>query len=195
MKFKILFMTWILGLMPVCAALSPEQQAIVQSVQTSLNNLKSLKAKINQTNPDGTTATGMILLKRHPGNLRLTYEGERPIRIFANGEQLVYEEDGQVSTYYTDTTPVNFLIQDQIDLQRDLRVLGVKQEKPYVIVTVSRPGEESVMFISLVFTDTLNPQLVGWSVSDAQSKLTHVKLENIETDIPLDLKLFQWTPR
>jgi len=185
---------------PVMAAIgqtSRENQAQIKKVQDYLNGIRTLRANFSQSNPNGTTASGKMYLKRLGkesfGKLRLDYAPPALIRIIANGEILRHEDGDtkEINEYSIDSTPASFLLRHKIDFFDDLEVKKIEAKGTKIYLTVSRPGDEGVM-LTLVFVTSPLLRLQEWTVIDGQANETHVVLTQVEIGIPLDEKLFEF---
>lgn len=165
---------------------------MINKVQRYLDGLKRLKARLIQTNADGSTLQGKLYLDR-PGKMRLAYEGTSPILMIADGEKFIYQESGQDPTCYAiDSTPAGILLQTSLKLQKDINVLGISRWQGTVAVTVARPGDDESMALTLMFKEQGNTlSLLGWSLRQ-QGKQTHVQLVAQEVPSEIDQRLFQW---
>ena len=185
---------------PVMAAIgqtSQENQAQIKKVQDYLNGIRTLRANFSQSNPNGTTASGKMYLKRLGkesfGKLRLDYAPPALIRIIANGEILRHEDGDtkEINEYSIDSTPASFLLRHKIDFFDDLEVRKIEAKGTKIYLTVSRPGDEGVM-LTLVFVTSPLLRLQELTVIDGQANETHVVLTQVEIGIPLDEKLFEF---
>lgn len=174
----------------------PIQQEIrIKELQGYLNGIRTLRANFSQNNPDGTTSSGKVYLKRLGnesfGKLRLDYAPPAQIKIIANGEVLRYEDKGaeDISEYPIDSTPVSFLLRHKIDFSNGLEVKKMEMEGEKIYLTVIRPGDDGVT-LTLIFVTSPMLRLQGWSVVDAQANKTHVDLAQVEIGIPLEEALF-----
>lgn len=176
---------------------SPDQQALIKKLQDYLNGIRTLRANFSQDNPNGTTSSGKMYLKRLGqesfGKLRLEYAPPTPIKIIANGEILRHEdgETKEVSEYAIDSTPASFLLRHQIDFFDDLEVKTLERNGDKIALTVRRSGDEGVS-LTLVFVTSPLLRLQEWTVVDAQASKTHVTLNQVEIGVPLDEKLFMF---
>lgn len=177
------------------APLNKEQTLALGVAEAYLNSVRSLRARFIQIAPDGSVAKGKFYLRR-PGRLRFEYDPPVPILIVGDGFLLHYQDSelGQVNDWPIFDTPIGSLSRDEVDFGKDLAVTAVTRDEGRTIVTVTRredPGEGSV---SLYFTS--NPtQLVQWRVKDAQGQTTTVALEDLEINVDLSAKLFDWAPK
>lgn len=181
--------------MAATAQFAPDQQALIQKLQTYLNGIRTLQANFIQANPNGATSSGKIYIKRLGkesfGKLRLEYTPPTFTRIIANGETLRHEdgETKEVNEYPIDSTPASFLLRPRIDFFNDLEVKTIEVKEDKVALTIIRPGDEGVS-LTLVFITSPMVRLQGWTVVDAQANKTQLTLNQLEIGIPLDERLF-----
>jgi outer membrane lipoprotein-sorting protein len=185
----------------LCVLTAPPAAAVVRDpvsaraedvarVEEYLNGLRSLRADFVQINPDGGTASGKLYYDR-PDKMRLDYDPPSRILIIANGWKLVYQDRrlDQVSQLFTSSTPLGFLLEDEIRLSGDVTLTDLKRRGGELSVTLVQTDEPAQGSITLVFAE--QPfELRRWTVVDPQGYATHVVLERIETDVPLDRELF-----
>jgi outer membrane lipoprotein-sorting protein len=186
---------------PIMAAVSqtskPQQTEQIQKLQDYLNGIKTLRANFTQTNPNKTTSTGKMYLKRLGndsfGKLRLEYAPPTNDKIIADGETLRHEDGASrdISEYSIDSTPASFLLRHKIDFTDDLEVKNLETKGGKVYLTVVRPGDDGVT-LTLIFVTAPLLRMQEWSLVDAQSNTTHVVLDNVEIGVPLDEKLFKF---
>lgn len=180
---------------------SPDrQEAQLKKIQDYLNGIRTLRANFFQDNPNGTTVSGKMYLKRLGqesfGKLRLEYAPPAKVKIIANGE-ILRHEDGEtkdVSEYSIDSTPASFLLRHKIDFFNDLEVKKMETKKmetegEKIYLTVMRPGDDGVT-LTLIFVTYPMLRLQEWTVVDAQANQTHVVLKHVEIGVPLDENLF-----
>lgn len=164
----------------------------IDRIEAYLNDLRSLRASFVQIAPNGGMSSGKLFYQR-PDKMRLDYDPPSELLIIANGWQLVYHDRRleQVSHLFTRSTPLAFLLQDDVRLDGDVTVTDLQRHGGEIRVTVTRTDEPAEGQITLVFAE--DPlELQRWTVTDAQGLTTHVVLEELETDVPLDRSLFVW---
>jgi outer membrane lipoprotein-sorting protein len=163
----------------------------IARIEAYLNGLDTLRADFVQINPDGGTATGKLYYER-PDKMRLDYEPPSKLLIIANGWKLVYQDRRleQISQMFTSSTPLGFLLEDDIRLQGgDVRLTGLERRGGELHATVVQADEPDQGAITLVFAE--QPfELRRWTIIDPQGYATHVVLEDIATGVPLDDELF-----
>jgi outer membrane lipoprotein-sorting protein len=189
----LLGLAWLLGSQPAPAALPSAAHAEdLARVEDYLNGLTTLKADFVQINPDGGRVTGELYYQR-PDKMRLDYNPPSQILIISDGWWLIYYDRKlkQVSHLSINSTPLGFLLTDQIRLSGDVTVTNVERSAGELHVTVVRTEEPDQGSIQLSFAE--NPlELRRWTIFDAQGQATHVMLETPQTGLPLDRELFHF---
>ena len=174
-----------------------QQEARLKQIQDYLNGIHTLRANFSQDNPNGTTSSGKMYLKRLGtesfGKLRLEYAPPTLVKIIADGETLRHEdgETKEVSEYSIDSTPASFLLRHNIDFSNDLEVKKMETKGDKIYLTVTRPEDDGVT-LTLIFVTSPMLRLQEWSVVDAQANKTHVVLKQVEIGVPLDETLFKF---
>jgi outer membrane lipoprotein-sorting protein len=183
-------LAFVIGAVAPAAAALPATEDDLARVEAYLNELGSLRASFVQIAPNGGTATGRVYYQR-PDKMRLDYDPPSRLEIVANGWQLVYHDRRleQVSHLFTRSTPLSFLLQDQIRLSGRVEVTHAERDEEELRVTVVQADEPEQGALTLVFTPE-PVELRRWAVTDAQGLTTHVLLEDIETGVRLDRSLF-----
>jgi outer membrane lipoprotein-sorting protein len=196
-----LALTLCLSAQPTMAAtsegLQEQQEAQLHRIQDYLNGIRTLRASFSQVNPNQTTSSGTMYLKRLGkesfGKLRLEYAPPSNDKIIANGE-ILRHEDGQtkdVSEYSIDSTPASFLLRHKIDFSDDLEVKKMETKGNKIYLTVQRPGDDAVT-LTLIFVTSPMLRLQEWSLIDGQQNKTDVVLKHVEIGVPIDDKLFRF---
>jgi outer membrane lipoprotein-sorting protein len=189
----LLGLAWILASQPAPAALpSATHAGDIARIEDYLNDLTTLKADFVQINPDGGTITGELYYQR-PDKMRLDYDPPSEILVISDGWQIVYYDRrlDQVSHMFPNSTPLGFLLSDQIRLSGDVTVTGVERSAGELHVTLVQTEEPNQGSIQLSFAE--DPlELRRWTLTDAQGQATHVVLERAESGLPLDRELFRF---
>ena len=189
----LLALAWLLGGQPAPAALpSATHAGDIARIEDYLNDLTTLKADFVQINPDGGTVTGELYYQR-PDKMRLDYDPPSDILIISDGWTIVYYDRRleQVSHLFINSTPLGFLLSDDIRLSGDVTVTDVERSAGELHVTLVQTDEPNQGSIQLSFAE--DPlELRRWTVLDAQGQATHVVLERPETELSLDRELFRF---
>ena len=179
---------------PICAVAQSQaaRAADVERIEAYLNELSTLQSAFVQINPDGGMATGNLYYAR-PDKMRLDYDPPNQILIVANGTLLVYHDRKlqQVTHLFPSSTPLGFLLDDEIKLSGDVTVTGLERIGDEILVTVVQTEEPEQGAVTLTFAE--QPlEIRRWTVVDAQGLRTHVMLEQLETGMSLDAELFDF---
>ena len=166
----------------------------VQKANAYFNAATSMTGDFVQIGPDGRRSEGKLFVQR-PGRLRFEYAPPSTLEIVADGLSVAVH-DRKTATkdiYFISQTPLKFLLKDQIDLTRDVKIIDVKSEPTAVTILV----EDKATFggtsqIRLVF-DPAKFTLKQWQVTDPQGFDTVVSLFNIDLTKRPDPNLFQIT--
>lgn len=171
--------------------LSADEQALLPTIETYLNGIKSLKSQFIQSSDDGgPLATGTFQLLR-PGRMRIDYDPPSGNFIVADG-RFVYFWDAEVKEQQNapiGSTLADFLLRDQIRLSGDVAVLNVVSDGGLTEVTLVQAKEPGQGSLTLVFEE--KPfALRKWRVLDAQGRTTEVALQNPQFGVSLDQAQF-----
>jgi len=169
------------------AALPPD---VVARVEDYLNGIRTLRADFTQIAPDGKTSTGKVYIKR-PGRLRFEYDPPEKLLMVARDWRLVVHDGraDQTSTVPVDKTPLGILLNEEIRLGGPVTIRSLAEISGELHLTVFQSAEPGRGELTLIFG--LEPlDLRRWEILDAQGKRTRVLLENVETNVPLENRLF-----
>jgi outer membrane lipoprotein-sorting protein len=169
------------------AALPPD---VVARVEDHLNGIRTLRADFTQVAPDGQTSTGKVYIKR-PGRLRFEYDPPEKLLMVARDWRLVVHDGraDQTSTVPVDKTPLGLLLNEEIRLGGPVTIRSLAEISGELHLSVFQSAEPGRGELTLIFG--LEPlELRRWEVLDAQGKRTRVILENVETNVPLEDRLF-----
>ena len=186
----LLGLAWILA--PALAALPSAHVADLARIEAYLNDLGTLRSDFIQINPDGAKVTGELYYQR-PDKMRLDYDPPSDILIISDGWWVIFYDRKleQVSHLTKGSTPLGFLLSDQIRLSGDVTVTDVARENGELKVTLIQTDEPNQGSIQLAFAE--DPlELRRWTVRDAQGQSTYVVLDALETGVPLDKELFRF---
>lgn len=169
---------------------SESEGKALDQVSAYLNSIKTLKSNFVQLGPQGDMAQGEFDLSK-PGKLRFAYNPPSPILIVATGGD-IYVKNSQLNTLdrtAISDTPLDLLLNKDIDLRHDPVVTGVEIQGNALIVHARANTTRNQSNITLVFS---YPQieLRQWMVKDNQGGVTTVALTGLETGVNLPDSLF-----
>jgi outer membrane lipoprotein-sorting protein len=168
------------------------QRADLQRIESYLNGLTTLSARLTQIAEDGRTATAMLYISR-PGRMRLEYDPPSPVLMVATGTFLVYFDKSlkQVSYIPISSTPAWLFLRETVSLTGEVKVTEIAREAGTLRATVIKSDEPDAGAITLLFTEAPF-QLRQWTVRDSQGSRTRITLSEVTTGMALDRRLFEF---
>ncbi|MGV1908067.1 LolA family protein [Agrobacterium cavarae] len=160
-----------------------------QKIANHFSSVKTMMGEFVQFGPRGEQTGGKFYISR-PGKLRFNYEDPSPMRVIADGRNVVIG-NMKLKTwdiYPLSKTPLSLLLADKIDLSNQ-KVRSVKEESDLITIVL---GDKSIFgdsTITLMF-DPKTFDLRQWTTTDAQNKDTTVMIFNVQTGVNLDDKVF-----
>lgn len=150
-----------------------------------LNGIQTATSEFTQVNDDGTLATGQFYVQR-PGRMRFEYNPPEQLLVMAGGGQVgVFDGKSnlkQAERYPLRRTPLNLILEKNVNLARRNMVVGHDFDGTATIVTAQDPEHPEYGSLQLKFT--ANPiELRQWIVRDGQGAKTTVILGKL-TDVP-----------
>lgn len=171
---------------------------LTKKVEDYLNGIKTYKARIDQTNNDGSHQKGCFYMnrdgKRQFGKMRIEYDKPVTDLMVVDGKDF-YFYDGQAketNSYDIDATPAAFLLRRKIDLHDDLKIVDKAEDGDEIGLKIIRSGDESGAALILKFSIKPIFKLNGWAVLDGQGLMTRVNLEDVRIGMDLDSALFKY---
>lgn len=167
------------------------QNAVVDSVNTYLTNLRTMTARFTQESADGSVIGGTFYMQK-PGKLRFEYDAPSPAMIIADGEIMaVFDSKSNrgPQRYPQSKTPLSLLTRNDIDVTKSHFVRLIETRGGQVHMTMYDPEKPENGTIRMVFDQ--NPmELREWVIIDGAGLESVVKLGAVTKNISLDRKLF-----
>ncbi|HXR95683.1 MAG TPA: outer membrane lipoprotein carrier protein LolA [Rhizomicrobium sp.] len=166
------------------------ETAELDKLSAYLNAIHTLKSNFVQLGPRGELAQGEFDLEK-PGRLRFSYNPPSPILVVATGGQ-IYVKNSQLNTVDRTSlsdTPLDLLLNQNIDLRHDPVITGIEQQSGALVVHARAATTKSQSNITLVFSYPAI-ELRQWMVKDNQGGVTTVALTGVQTGIALPDSLF-----
>jgi len=173
-----------------------ERAKLLGRIEAYLNGVETLKADFVQGTPDGETRRGTLSLHR-PGRLRFDYTDDTPRLLVSDGEVLTFVDYdlGQVTRWPIDDTPLGLLVEDEIALAGDPRVVSVEHDAGagHIVLKARDPERPDQGTARIVFEETGSGlQLAGWRVQDGRNTVTVVRLQDMRRDLALAESLWEF---
>lgn len=155
------------------------------------NAMTTAETGFTQINPDGTLATGRLLIWR-PGRMRFEYDPpDAGLVIAGAGQVAIFDpKSNQGPTQYPlRRTPLNLILAPQINLSQARMVVAHRQEENTTVVVAQDPEFPEYGTIRLVLTGAPT-ELRQWRVTDDMGRETTVILDGLRTGHDLPSRLF-----
>jgi outer membrane lipoprotein-sorting protein len=182
----------LLGKASPSGALTPDQRAIIDKVNSYLSNLQVLSGRFVQVGPNGGRSEGDFFISK-PGKVRFEYDDPSPTELIADGQSVVVR-DRRLATqdvYPLSQTPLRFLLSDHVDLMRDTHLLSVYVDDVFVTVVVEETNGIVGTSRLMIMFNAKDMQLKQWTVTDPQGYDTTVAVYNLDTTKRPDPNLFK----
>ena len=181
MMKRILYMLGVVALALYAGSASAQQLSLAQ-ISQYLNQLQTAQGGFTQINADGSLSTGTIYIKR-PGRIRFEYAPpERSLVVAGGGQLAVFDPRSNAGPdrYPLNQTPLNIILQRNVDLGRASMVTGQSFDGTATTITAQDPDHPEYGNIQMVFT--ANPiELRQWIVTDDVGSQTTVVLNDLST--------------
>lgn len=163
----------------------------LNDISRYLNGIDRATSDFTQLNNDGTLSTGRFYIRR-PGRMRFEYNPPEKLLVMAGGGQVgIFDGKSNIQRaerYPLRRTPLNLILEQNVNLARRNMVVGHQFDGTATIVTAQDPEHPEYGNIQLKFT--ANPiELLQWVVTDGQGTRTTVNLGKLTKvdDLPSTL--------
>jgi outer membrane lipoprotein-sorting protein len=171
-------------------ALSAADQALVDKAVAYLQGLNEARGRFTQSDGRGAPTQGELFLKR-PGKARFAYDPPSGLLVVSDGGRVIVQDKrlDTFTAYPLGATPLSLFLAKTIRLDKGVQVTRVSRAADGFSITARDGKKETAGQIVLTFAD--NPMaLVGWAVTDAQSRTTQVRISGLQRASGLDPALF-----
>ena len=164
----------------------------IERINAYLNEIKTLRADFLQVATNGEIASGKLYMSR-PGKIRFEYKPPSPILILSDGTFLIYIDkhlEG-MTHFFLSNSPISFLVKKSVRITDDTEIISFSQKANIIRIKLAKLNQIDKGTITLNFTN--QPfDLRKWVVTDPQGVETTVILSNMEKNITLNPKLFEF---
>ncbi|MEM8633204.1 MAG: outer membrane lipoprotein carrier protein LolA [Pseudomonadota bacterium] len=175
----------VLAATPARAELIP-----LNTISGYFNSFDTAQADFTQYNAGGSQSRGRVYMHR-PGRARFEYTDENNLVMAGGGQIAIFDakSNAEPQQYPLARTPLNMILEKDVDLSRQRFVVDHREEQGRTMVTARDPQRPEVGTIQLFFeADPI--RLVQWTVIDETGSRTAVVLQDFETDVRLPSSLF-----
>lgn len=192
---RLVLASWLIALMPLAAIAQPSSE--LGLVQQHLRAVRTMTATFTQTDARGRTLTGTLQLKR-PGRVRFQYQAGVPLLVVGDGHALtmIDYQVKQVSRWPIGNTPLALLLDPGKDISTVAHVVP-SGDAAQILIEGRDPKHREYGSIAVAFRRQADApaglMLEGWTVTDAQSNRTTVRLGGQHFNQPVADAAFRWT--
>jgi outer membrane lipoprotein-sorting protein len=157
-----------------------DPDAIVAGANEYFNSFNSLSGRFTQISSDGRKQSGQLYLLR-PGRMRFDYNAPSALQILADGQHIAIRntKSGKQEIYPLSQTPVKFLLNRRIRLDKDLRLIRAWAEQDAAMITLEDHSTFGGTVRVTLFFDRAMTRLKSWDVTDTQGKKTTTVLADL----------------
>ncbi|MGB5078306.1 MAG: outer membrane lipoprotein carrier protein LolA [Sphingorhabdus sp.] len=165
-------------------------------VVTHMKAVGTMTANFTQTDRNGGTVAGKLLLKR-PGHVRFEYQKGVPLLIVGDGKALtlIDYEVKQVQRWPIRNSPLAALLDPGQDLARYGKLLPGSTDK-VTSIEVRDPKRPEFGTITMIFVRQDSAPggltLSGWVALDSKNNRTSIRLENVKFNGNIPNSSFTW---
>jgi outer membrane lipoprotein-sorting protein len=162
----------------------------LDQISTYLNGLETAQADFLQVNADGSTAKGVLYIKR-PGRARFEYATDKTLVMASGGQVAIFDPKSNqpAEQYPLARTPLNLILAPTVDLGRAKMVVGRESDATTTTIVAQDPDHPEYGAIRLVFTNA-PVVLKQWIITDDSGAKTAVVLSGLKTGVDLGARLF-----
>jgi len=177
---------------PVALRQPLSNDAVVERANAYFTNLTTLVADFTQVGGDGRRQGGTLYLQR-PGKVRFEYDPPATLEVIADGRSVAVR-DRKLATqdlYSISQTPLKFLLREQVNLGRDIRITGIANDGDSVRIGLEDSSTLGGTSRITLYFDPQVEHLNQWRIVDAQGFQTVVVLGKSVRGRGIDQDLFK----
>jgi outer membrane lipoprotein-sorting protein len=163
---------------------------VVSEAEDWFNGISTMQADFIQVASDGTTASGVIHLRR-PHQMKIVYDLEEPLILLTTRIWIHVDRpnDKTVTSYPISETPLSLLLKKDVRLRSDEFTTSSNVQNGIVRVMLAKETGEAAGELTLEFTE--KPFVLRkWTIRDAADVTTTVTLQNMRFGHQYDNKMF-----
>lgn len=179
------------GLLALAASPALADKLPLSAISAYLNSFSTAQTRFTQYNADGSKSTGTLSIQR-PGRARFEYDPPNNALVIAGGGQVaIYDQKSNQppEQYPLRRTPLNIILERQVDLGRARMVVGHDGDSTTTRVIAQDPEHPEYGTIALYFSNA-PVALRKWVITDEGGSSTTVVLGDFRTGMDLSSRLF-----
>ena len=163
---------------------------VVGEAEDWFNGISTMQADFIQVASDGTTASGVIHLRR-PHQMKIVYDLEEPLILLTTRIWIYVDRpnDKTVTGYPISETPLSLLLKKDVRLRSDEFTTSSNVQNGIVRIMLAKETGEAAGELTLEFTE--KPFVLRkWTIRDAADVTTTVTLQNMRFGHQYENKMF-----
>ena len=163
---------------------------VVSEAEDWFKGISTMQADFIQVASDGTTASGVIHLRR-PHQMKIVYDLEEPLILLTTRIWIHVDRpnDKTVTSYPISETPLSLLLKKDVRLRSDEFTTSSNVQNGIVRVMLAKETGEAAGELTLEFTE--KPFVLRkWTIRDAADVTTTVTLQNMRFGHQYENKMF-----
>ena len=163
---------------------------VVSEAEDWFNGISTMQADFIQVASDGTTASGVIHLRR-PHQMKIVYDLEEPLILLTTRIWIHVDRpnDKTVTSYPISETPLSLLLKKDVRLRSDEFTTSSNVQNGIVRVMLAKETGKAAGELTLEFTE--KPFVLRkWTIRDAADVTTTVTLQNMRFGHQYENKMF-----
>lgn len=167
------------------------KEETVELLSRHFASVPTMSGEFVQFGPNGEQTGGTFYIER-PGKIRFNYEKPAAVEVISNGKTVAVH-NSKLKTwdfYPLDKTPLKMLLNDSVKIDdKNIRDVIVEPDLTTVVM-----GDDSVFgnaVITLMF-DPASFDLRQWVIKDPKGKETSVMVFNVQKNVAIPAKFFQF---
>ncbi|MFK7903043.1 MAG: outer membrane lipoprotein carrier protein LolA [Nitratireductor sp.] len=169
-----------------------EREDTIRALSDHYAKVPTMSGEFLQFGPKGQQNGGTFYLAR-PGKIRFEYEEPSPIEVVSNGLSVAVlnKQLKTFQSYPLKKTPLKLLLDNKISVKNN-SIKSVKVEEDVTTIVMGDKQLFGNSVITLLF-DPKTFDLRQWTIKDAQGKETSVLIFDVQKNVKLSNRLFQFS--
>lgn len=169
-----------------------QREDTINALSAHYASAPTMAGEFLQFGPKGQQNGGKFYLAR-PGKIRFDYEDPSPIEVISNGKSVAVLNNKlkTFQSYPLKSTPLKLLLDNKINVKNNsIKSVTVSEDVTTVVMGDKHLFGNSL--ITLLF-DPKTFDLRQWTIKDAQGKETSVLIFDVQKNVKLSNRLFQFS--
>lgn len=169
-----------------------QREDTINALSAHYASAPTMSGEFLQFGPKGQQNGGKFYLSR-PGKIRFTYEEPSAIEVISNGKSVAVlnKKLKTFQSYPLKATPLKLLLDNKINIKNN-SIQSVKVEEDVTTIIMGDKQLFGKSVITLLF-DPVTFDLRQWTIKDAQGKETSVLIFDVQKNVELSSRLFQFS--